>query len=164
MTSAYDFVVKDSKGNDYPLAQHRGRVTMVMNVASQCGYTQNGYEVATALFDKYRDQGFSVLAFPCNQFGGQEPGPVDQVEHLVCTRFKGNFPIMAKVDVNGKDAPPFWDHIKHAQPGILGTTGIKWNFTVFLIDKAGRCVDRLSPGAKLSEVEPKVVALMQAPA
>jgi glutathione peroxidase-type tryparedoxin peroxidase len=159
--TAYDFTVLDAKKQPFDLAQRKGHPTLVMNVASECGYTKGGYEAATALYDKYKDRGFTVLAFPCNQFGSQEPGTEEQIQQFACSRFKANFPIMAKVDVNGPEASPFWEHLKHAKPGLLGTEGIKWNFTGFLIDGEGQVINRYSPSPSVSQVEADLTPLLK---
>jgi glutathione peroxidase-type tryparedoxin peroxidase len=158
--SAFDFTVLDAKKQPYDLAQRRGFPTLVMNVASKCGLTKSGYEAATVLYDKYKDRGFTVLAFPCNQFASQEPGTEEEVQEFACSRFKANFPILAKVDVNGPSASPFWEYMKHARPGLLGTEGIKWNFSGFLIDGEGQVVKRYGPGPSVAEVEADLVKLL----
>lgn len=161
--SVFDFSVLNGKKEPVALSAYRGKVLLVINVATQCGYTKSGYEMTSELYNKYKDHGFEVLAFPCNQFGGQEPGTDEQIQERVCTRIKPPFPLFAKVDVNGSAADPLWDFIKTQKPGLLGTTSIKWNFTSFLINKNGVAVQRFSPGAKVSEVEPVLVQLLQEP-
>eukprot|EP00760_Papus_ankaliazontas_P013350 PhM_4_TR156/c0_g1_i3/m.61434/K00432/gpx; glutathione peroxidase len=157
--SVYDFVVKDLRGREYPMRQHEGQVLLIMNVASQCGYTASGYDTANALFDRYKDKKFNVLAFPCNQFGGQEPGSNEQIAEF-CSMKKAAFPIMDKVEVNGKGADPLWDYMKHAAPGILGTTSIKWNFTKFLVDRNGQVRFRYAPGDKTEIIEKDLLTLI----
>ncbi|KAH9598688.1 Glutathione peroxidase [Trypanosoma melophagium] len=161
MTSIYDFQVNGADGKPYNLAQHKGHPLLIYNVASKCGYTKGGYETATALYNKYRDKGFTVLAFPCNQFGGQEPGTAEEVKEFACTRFKADFPIMAKINVNGSEAHPLYEYMKKEKPGLLGTKAIKWNFTSFLIDKNGVPVERFSPGASVDEIEKKLVPFLK---
>ncbi|ORC87606.1 putative glutathione peroxidase-like protein 3 [Trypanosoma theileri] len=156
----YDFQVLDADHRLYNLSQHKGHPLLIYNVASRCGYTKGGYETATTLYNKYKDKGFTVLAFPCNQFGGQEPGSAQEVKEFACTRFKADFPIMAKIDVNGEKAHPLYEYLKKAKPGLLGTEAIKWNFTSFLVDKNGVPVERFSPGASVSEIEKKLVPLL----
>ncbi|KEG12509.1 trypanothione/tryparedoxin dependent peroxidase 2 [Trypanosoma grayi] len=160
-TSIYDFQTLDADHQLYDLSQHKGHPLLIYNVASKCGYTKSGYETATTLYNKYKDKGFTVLAFPCNQFGGQEPGTELEVKEFVCTRFKARFPIMAKISVNGSNAHPLYEFMKKARPGVLGTKAIKWNFTSFLIDKNGIPVERFSPGASASEIEKKLVPLLR---
>lgn len=161
MSSIYDFQVNGADHKPYDLAQHKGHPLLIYNVASKCGYTKGGYETATELYNKYRDRGFTVLAFPCNQFGSQEPGTEEEVQQFACTRFKAEFPIMEKVNVNGSDEHPLYHYLKQACTGVLGTTSIKWNFTSFLVDKEGHAVERFSPGASTKEIEEKLVKLME---
>ncbi len=150
--NAYDFTVRDSKGRPFPMAQFRGRPTLVMNVASQCGISLSAYPMATELFDKYKDRGFTVVAFPCN-FTGQEPGTEEEIAHFACSKFKAKFPMMKKVEVNGEKADPLWKWLQKAKPGFLGTEFIKWNFTSFLIGCNGQVVERFSPGVSVADVE-----------
>lgn len=162
--SMYEFTgIKDIKGQLFDMGQLRGKVTLVMNVASQCGYTNTGYTTATTLYNKYKEQGFMVIGFPCNQFGGQEPGTADQIHEFACTRYKAEFPLMEKVEVNGKNAHPLWEFLKTKKPGIFGTTGIKWNFTMFLVDRNGQPVERYAPGAKPGDIEPLLTQLLNTP-
>ena len=160
MSSIYDFEVFDAKKAPYDMAQHKGHPVLIMNVASKCGYTESGYAAATELHKKYAEQGFQVLAFPCNQFGGQEPGSEAEVVEMVCKRFKADFPIMSKIDVNGDAAHPMWDYMKKTVPGILGTKSVKWNFTMFLCNGEGVPVERFSPGTKAKDIEKKLVPLL----
>lgn len=157
--SIYDFQLLDADQQLYDLQQHKGSPLLIYNVASRCGYTRGGYETATALYNKYKDKGFTVLAFPCNQFAGQEPGTAQEVKEFACTRFKAEFPIMEKINVNGDKAHPLFEFMKSAKPGLLGTKAIKWNFTSFLIDKNGVPVERFSPGASAEEIEKKLLLL-----
>lgn len=160
MSSIYDFEVLDAKKQPYDLKQHKGKPLLIYNVASKCGYTEGGYTTAQALYSKYKSQGFTVLAFPCNQFAGQEPGTESEIQQFACQRFNAEFPIMAKVDVNGDHAHPLWAYLKKTVPGILGTESIKWNFTSFLVDGNGVPIERYSPGAKEAEVEKKLLPLL----
>ncbi len=161
--SAYDFVVADSKGRDFPMAQFRGRPTLVMNVASRCGYTASGYAMANEVYGKYKDRGFTVLAFPCNQFGKQEPGTDEEISNYVCTIQKSEFPVMKKIDVNGESADPLWKCLQKAKPGLMGTEAIKWNFTSFLIGGDGQVVERFSPGATAAQVEAALLPILASP-
>ena len=117
--------------------------------------------MTTAMHDKYKDKGFTVIGFPCNQFMGQEPGTEEEIVAFACERFKADFPIMQKIEVNGKDASPLWEFLKKSKPGLLGTTGIKWNWTCFLINKEGVPVERFSPMVSAKELEPKIQALLE---
>ncbi|SYZ66740.1 type_II_(glutathione_peroxidase-like)_tryparedoxin_peroxidase [Leishmania braziliensis MHOM/BR/75/M2904] len=163
-SSIYDFQVKDSDHQPYNLSQHKGHPLLIYNVASKCGYTKSGYETATTLYEKYKGRGFTVLAFPCNQFAHQEPGTEAEVKTFACTRFKANFPIMEKVNVNGEKEHPLYCYLKNTCKGILGTTLVKWNFTSFLVDKDGHAVHRFPPGATVEEIEKKLVPLLDAAA
>ena len=156
----FDFPVNNARGEPYDMSQHRGQVVMIMNVASQCGYTQSDYDTANELHAKYKEQGFAVLAFPCNQFGGQEPGTAEEVEATVCKRLKVSYPLLEKVEVNGKGAHPLWQFMCTSVPGILGTTSVKWNFTRFLIDRNGVPVARHAPNSKTPAVEKDLVKLL----
>jgi glutathione peroxidase len=142
--SVYDFTVKDAKGEDVSLRKYEGKVLLIVNVASKCGYTPQYKELAE-IREKYHDRGFEVLAFPCNQFGWQEPGTEDEICEFAKTKYNANFPIFHKIDVNGGQAAPLFDFLKKEQTGILGTTSVKWNFTKFLVDRNGKCVHRFGP-------------------
>lgn len=156
----FDFTVKGANGIPYDLEQHRGKPILCMNVASKCTFTKTGYEAATELYNKYKDRGFTVLAFPCNQFNSQEPGTDAEIKEFACTKFKADFPIMSKCDVNGAAAEPLWEFMKKEQPGILGTTSVKWNFTSFLCNASGKPVKRFSPGTKASEIEKDLLPIL----
>ena len=152
-TSIFDFVVVNNKKQPVDMDEYKGKALLIMNVASQCGYTQKGYTAATELYNRYKDKGFTVLGFPCNQFGSQEPGSNEDIAQFACTRFKADFPLMDKVDVNGDKANPLWDFMKKEQTGILGTTSVKWNFTSFLVGPDGKVVKRYSPGTSADDIE-----------
>ncbi|EPY40196.1 glutathione peroxidase-type tryparedoxin peroxidase [Angomonas deanei] len=139
-----------------------GHPLLIMNVASLCGLTKSGYQAAAELYNTYHKEGFTVLAFPCNQFGAQEPGSEKDVAEMVCTRFKADFPIMEKVEVNGSGAHPLFLYLQEAKPGLLGTKAIKWNFTSFLIDGKGIPVARYSPGTGASTIEKDLKPLLKA--
>ncbi|KAK6141429.1 hypothetical protein DH2020_024834 [Rehmannia glutinosa] len=135
--SIHDFNVKDCKGNDVNLNTYKGKVLLVVNVASKCGFTQQNYTQMTELYSKYKDKGLEILAFPCNQFLYQEPGSSHDAELFACTRFKAEYPIFQKVKVNGPNAAPVYKFLKASKGGCLGSR-IKWNFTKFLVDKDGQ--------------------------
>ncbi|GMH26589.1 hypothetical protein Nepgr_028432 [Nepenthes gracilis] len=158
--SVHDFVVKDASGNDVDLSQYKGKVLLIVNVASQCGLTNSNYSELTKLYEKYKNNGLEILAFPCNQFGGQEPGTNDQIVEFACTRFKAEFPIFDKVNVNGGDAAPIYKYLKSSKGGLLGD-GIKWNFTKFLVDKDGKVVDRYAPTTSPSNIEKDIKKLLE---
>ncbi|KGN53059.1 probable phospholipid hydroperoxide glutathione peroxidase [Cucumis sativus] len=160
--SIFDFTVKDIRGNDVSLSEYKGKVLLIVNVASECGLTKSNYKELNVLYDKYKNQGFEILAFPCNQFAGQEPGNNEQIQETVCTRFKAEFPIFDKVDVNGKDAAPIYKFLKsqEAGRGLFGD-GIKWNFTKFLVNKEGKVVGRYAPTTSPSKIEKDIENLLQ---
>ncbi|NP_001265877.1 probable glutathione peroxidase 3, mitochondrial-like [Cicer arietinum] len=158
--SIYDFTVKDIRGNDVSLSEYSGKVLLIVNVASQCGLTQTNYKELNVIYDKYKNQGFEILAFPCNQFRGQEPGSSEEIQNVVCTRFKAEFPIFDKVEVNGKNAEPLYKFLKGQQGGIFGD-GIKWNFTKFLVNKQGKVVDRYAPTTAPLKIEKDIEKLIK---
>jgi glutathione peroxidase len=151
MTSLYDFNAETLDGKAAPLADYRDKVILIVNTASKCGFTGQ-YAGLEALYRKYREKGVVVLGFPCNQFGAQEPGDAAEIANFCSLTYEVDFPMMRKVDVNGPAAHPLYVWLKRQKPGVLGTTGIKWNFTKFLIDRGGRVVDRFAP-----TVEPKAL-------
>lgn len=144
MTTIADFTVVNNKGEQIDLKQNLGKIILVVNTASKCGFTPQ-YEGLEELFQQYREQGFEVLAFPCNQFGGQEPGNASEIAEFCKVNFGLTFPLMEKVDVNGDDASPLFDWMKAEKPGLMGSKAIKWNFTKFLIDREGNVVKRYAP-------------------
>ena len=144
MTTIADFTVVNNKGEQIDLKQKLGKIILVVNTASKCGFTPQ-YEGLEELFQQYREQGFEVLAFPCNQFGGQEPGNASEIAEFCKVNFGLTFPLMKKVDVNGDDASPLFDWMKAEKPGLMGSKAIKWNFTKFLIDREGNVVKRYAP-------------------
>lgn len=139
-----------------PLSQYQGHVLLVVNVASRCGFTSQ-YKGLQALYEKYKEQGFSVLGFPCNQFGSQEPGDEANIKNFCETNYAVTFPMFAKVDVNGQNADPFFKWLKSSKPGVLGTEGIKWNFTKFLVSREGEVLKRYgsndSPASIVADIE-----------
>ena len=141
MTTIADFSVTTNKGAALDLKDKLGTVLLVVNTASKCGFTPQ-YDGLEKLFQQYNDRGFEVLGFPCNQFGGQEPGNADEIEQFCKVNFGVTFPLMAKVEVNGGNASPLYDWMKSEAKGLMGTTAIKWNFTKFLIDRQGKVVRR----------------------
>ncbi len=144
MASIYDFSVTDIGGKPVRLDRYKGRVMLIVNTASKCGFTPQ-YKGLEALYAKYHAKGFEVLGFPCNQFGEQEPGDAKEIAQFCEINYGVTFPLFAKVDVNGEHAAPLFSFLKSAQPGLLGTEGIKWNFTKFLVDRDGRVVARFAP-------------------
>lgn len=147
MTTIADFTVTTNRGEPLDLKDKLGTVLLVVNTASKCGFTPQ-YDGLEKLYGQYKDRGFEVLGFPCNQFGAQEPGSADEIAEFCKVNFGVTFPLMAKVDVNGADASPLFDWMKAEKKGLMGTSAIKWNFTKFLIDRQGRVVKRYAPTDK----------------
>ena len=144
MPSLYDFSAQTLDGKPAPLADYRGRVVLIVNTASKCGFTPQ-YEGLEALWRDYKDKGLTILGFPCNQFGAQEPGNAEEIANFCSLTYDVSFPMMAKIDVNGAKTDPLYAFLKHEKKGLLGSEGIKWNFTKFLIDKSGKVVARFAP-------------------
>ena len=159
MTSLYDFTAKAADGAALPLADYRGKVLLVVNTASKCGFTPQ-YEGLEELYRKYHDQGFEILAFPCNQFGEQEPGDAEEIANFCKLSYDVSFPVLGKVDVNGKEEDPIWAYLKKQQTGLLGFSGIKWNFTKFLVDRDGNIVARHAPTTKPYQLEEEIKDLL----
>ncbi|KAL6582679.1 putative phospholipid hydroperoxide glutathione peroxidase [Orobanche minor] len=161
--SIHDFTVKlkdsDAKGNDVSLSSYKGKVLLIVNVASKCGLTNSNYTELTKLYEKYKDQGLEILAFPCNQFGSQEPGTNEEIQEFACTRFKAEYPIFDKVEVNGANAAQIYKYMKSVKGGLFGDS-IKWNFSKFLVDKEGRVMDRYAPTTSPLSIEKDVKKLL----
>lgn len=157
--SIYDFKARTIGGEEISLDQYKGKTLLIVNTASECGYTPQ-YAGLEALYKKYRERGFAVLGFPCNQFGQQEPGTEAQIQAFCQKNYGVTFPMFAKIDVNGDRAHPLFDYLKKSLPGILNTEPIKWNFTKFLIDKNGNPVERFAPGTKPESIEKEVEKLL----
>ena len=158
MTSVYDFRAKTLRGDEVSLADYRGQVMLIVNTASKCGFTPQ-YEGLEKLYDKLHGRGLSVLGFPCNQFGKQEPGNEAEIGQFCQVNYGVSFPMFAKIDVNGENAHPLYQYLKHEKPGLLGSERIKWNFTKFLVDRAGKVVARFAPMTKPETIEGPVAAL-----
>jgi glutathione peroxidase len=154
-----DFEVKAPGGGTAALAGHAGKVLLIVNVASKCGFTPQ-YAGLEALHRRFADKGFAVLGFPCNQFAGQEPGDAQEIATFCTTTYDVTFPVFAKIDVNGPGADPLYAHLKAAAPGMLGTRSIKWNFTKFLIDRSGKVVRRYAPTIKPDDIARDIEALL----
>lgn len=159
MTTIADFTVITNRGEPLDLSEKLGKVLLVVNTASKCGFTPQ-YDGLEKLFEGYKDRGFEVLGFPCNQFGGQEPGDADEIAEFCKLNFGVTFPLMAKVDVNGANASPLFDWMKAEAPGLMGSKGIKWNFTKFLIDRQGNVVKRYAPQDTPERIAKDVEALL----
>jgi glutathione peroxidase len=147
----YDHPIKTLAGQPTTLADFKGKVLLIVNTASACGYTPQ-YKGLEELHRKFKDKGFAVLGFPCNQFGAQEPGTSTEIATFCEKNFGVTFPMYEKVDVNGSHAHPLFAELKSEAPGILGTEGIKWNFTKFLVDKTGKVVKRYAPNDEPSAI------------
>ena len=159
MTTIADFTVDLPGGKQINLADKQGKVLLVVNTASKCGFTPQ-YDGLEALWKQYGERGFEVLAFPCNQFGGQEPGTADQIEEFCKVNFGLSFPLMAKVEVNGPNETPLYSWLKSEAPGVMGTKSIKWNFTKFLIDRDGKVVRRYGPTDKPQSIAKDIEKLL----
>ena len=159
MTSIYDFSAETLDGQPAPLADFRDKVVLIVNTASQCGFTKQ-YAGLEELYRKYRDRGLVVVGFPCNQFGAQEPGDAEAIRTFCSLTYDVDFPMMRKVDVNGPKAHPLYDYLKGAKKGVLGTEGIKWNFTKFLVDRAGNVVGRFAPTTEPKALEGAIERLL----
>jgi len=145
--SVHEFSVKKPDGSDQKLADFKGGPILIVNTASKCGFTPQ-YQGLEALQRTYGPRGLTVIGFPCNQFGAQEPGDAEEIKNFCSLTYDVTFPLMAKIEVNGDKADPLYDYLKAEKPGVLGTKGIKWNFTKFLIDKDGKVVARYAPTDK----------------
>ena len=159
MTAITDFHVKAADGSDADLSAYAGKVLLVVNVASKCGFTPQ-YEGLEALHRRYADRGFEVLGFPCNQFGAQEPGNAEEIASFCSLTYDVTFPVFAKIDVNGSSADPLYGELKKQAPGFLGTEGIKWNFTKFLVGRDGQVVERYAPTTKPEEIAADIEKLL----
>jgi glutathione peroxidase len=159
MSTAYDFTAETLDGQPAPLAEHRGEVMLIVNTASKCGFTPQ-YAGLEALYRKYKDRGLVILGFPCNQFGAQEPGNAEEIARFCSLTYDVSFPMMRKIDVNGPATHPLYAWLKSQKKGVLGTSGIKWNFTKFLIDREGRVVGRFAPTATPQSLEGAVEAAL----
>ena len=144
MSTLYDYTVDDIHGKPVKLDRYKGKVVLVVNTASKCGFTPQ-YKGLEALYEKYHVKGLEVLGFPCNQFGAQEPGSEEEIESFCEVNYGVTFPLFAKIDVNGDDAAPLYKHLKKEKPGLLGSEAIKWNFTKFLVDRNGKVIARFAP-------------------
>ena len=159
MTSLFDFSATRLDGSEEPLSAYHDRVVLVVNVASKCGFTPQ-YAGLEALWREYAVRGLVILGFPCNQFGAQEPGSSDEIAAFCSTTYEVSFPMFGRIEVNGDSTHPLYRWLKSAEPGILGTEAIKWNFTKFLVDRAGRPVARFAPTVKPDELRPRIEALL----
>ncbi len=159
MSSVTDFKVKTADGGEAALADYRGKVLLIVNTASKCGFTPQ-YEGLETLHRDYGARGFEVLAFPCNQFGAQEPGDAAEIANFCSLTYDVTFPVFAKIDVNGDQADPLFERLKSDAPGVLGSKAIKWNFTKFLVNRDGKVVDRFAPTTKPEDIRKHIEKLL----
>jgi glutathione peroxidase len=157
--NVHDFTVAMPGGGTQALNAYKGKVLLVVNTASKCGFTPQ-YKGLEALHRKYEDKGLVVLGFPCNQFGAQEPGDEEEIKTFCSLNYDVSFPLAKKIDVNGDNADPLWKHLKGQQAGLLGSRGIKWNFTKFLVDKDGKVVGRYAPTVTPEALEKDIEKLL----
>ncbi len=159
MKSLYDFTCQRITGEDQPLSAYQDTVLLIVNTASKCGFTPQ-FQGLEALYKQYQSQGFEVLGFPCNQFGSQDPGSPEDI-HLFCQANYGvSFPMFTKIEVNGPNAHPLYQHLKTEAPGLMGSEAIKWNFTKFLVDQSGRVQERFAPTTKPEDIAPTIQKLV----
>jgi glutathione peroxidase len=159
MSPVYDFTASSLDGREKPLSDFSGQVLLVVNTASKCGFTPQ-YEGLEALYRKYQPQGFVVLGFPCNQFGGQEPGDAAEIASFCSRTYAVTFPMFGKIDVNGASAHPLYRYLKEEAKGVLGTGAIKWNFTKFLVDRKGKVAARFAPSVTPDALEKEIEKLL----
>ena len=159
MTSVYDYSATLADGTTTSLSDYKGQVLLIVNTASKCGFTPQ-YEGLEKLHATHKDAGFAVLAFPCNQFGSQEPGSTEEIVEFCEMRFQTSFPLFEKIDVNGTNSHPLYKHLKSEVKGLVGTERIKWNFTKFLINRDGKVVGRFGSQKKPADIESEIMALL----
>jgi glutathione peroxidase len=159
MSAITEMSVKAANGTPVDLSAYSGQVLLIVNTASKCGFTPQ-YEGLEALHRKYKDRGFEVLGFPCNQFGAQEPGDATEIANFCTLTYDVTFPMFAKIDVNGSNADPLFEKLRKDAPGLMGSTSIKWNFTKFLVDRAGKTVSRYAPTTKPEDIESDIEKLL----
>ncbi len=155
----YDFTVTSMMGLPKSLADYKGKVLLIVNTASKCGFTPQ-YAGLQALYEQYHDKGLEILGFPCNQFMGQEPGTNEEIQNFCQVNYGVSFPMFAKIDVNGADTHPLYEYLKKAAPGALGMTAVKWNFTKFLVDAQGNVLKRFAPNVEPADIAPEIEALL----
>lgn len=159
MDRIYDFSARDIAGQDVSIGDYRGKVLLIVNTASKCGFTPQ-YEGLETLYRDLSARGLVVLGFPCNQFGGQEPGDADEIASFCKLTYDVDFPMFAKIDVNGPQASPLFEWLKNEAPGVLGSKAIKWNFTKFLVNREGQVVGRFAPTTKPDALRADIEALL----
>ena len=159
--NVYDFTCKTNSDQNRSLTDFEGKVLLIVNTASKCGFTPQ-FAGLEELYDKYHDRGLEILGFPCNQFGKQDPGSNDEITEFCQLNYGVSFPMFGKIEVNGRAADPLYQHLKREAPGALGTRGIKWNFTKFLVDSSGAVVKRFAPATTPRQLEKDIEALLGA--
>jgi glutathione peroxidase len=159
MTTVYDFSAKTIDGDEQKLDAFKGKTLLIVNVASKCGFTPQ-YKGLEALYEKFRDQGLVVLGFPCDQFGHQEPGDEEEIKSFCSLTYDVQFPMFAKIEVNGANTHPLYKYLKHEAKGLLGTEAVKWNFTKFLVGKDGNVIRRYAPNDTPQGIEKDVAAAL----
>jgi glutathione peroxidase len=159
MTSVYDYTARSLDGSDVALSDYRGKVLLIVNTASECGFTPQ-YSTLEVLYKEYQARGLSVLAFPCNQFGRQEPGSAAEIGAFCHRNYGITFPVFAKIEVNGPGAHPLYQYLKNEKRGLFSTRTIKWNFTKFLIDRAGNAAARFAPNTTPQSLRPAIEKLL----
>ena len=160
MSNIYDFDCKNAQGDTVSLSDYKNKVLLIVNTASKCGFTPQ-YEGLNNLHLKYSDEDFSVLGFPCNQFGKQEPGTNQEIQEFCSINFQNKFPVFGKIDVKGPSADPLYQHLTEEKPVLLGSKNIKWNFTKFLVDQNGNVIARFAPKTKPEDIEKEINALLK---
>ena len=157
--TVYDFSAKTITGEEKSLRDYEGKVLLIVNVASKCGFTPQ-YKGLQSVYEKYKEQGFEILGFPCNQFGGQEPGTEEDITSFCELNYGVSFPMFAKVDVKGEGAHPLYIYMTEQAPGIFGMKAVKWNFTKFLIGRDGKVIDRFAPKTKPADLEKEIEKIL----
>lgn len=158
--SIYDFSAKSIDGKIVSMKDFEGKVILIVNVASECGFTPQ-YEGLQSLYEKYKDKGFVILGFPCNQFGLQEPGTDEEIKQFCESKYNISFPMFSKIEVNGDNTHPLYTYLKNVAPGVLASKDIKWNFTKFLVDKKGNVIERYAPATKPASIESRIDSLLK---
>ena len=156
----YDFKVKNITGQEVSMSEYKGKVILIVNVASKCGFTPQ-YKGLEELYQKYKDKGFLILGFPCNQFGSQEPGTNAEIKEFCSSNYNVTFPLFDKIEVNGDNVHPLYKYLKSQAKGMLGTESIKWNFTKFLVDKNGKVIDRFASMTKPESLHEDIEKLLK---
>ena len=159
MSDIYKFDCKNAQGEVVSLEDYKNKILLIVNTASKCGFTPQ-YEGLNDLHLKFKDKDFSVLGFPCNQFGKQEPGSNADIQEFCSLNYDVSFPVLAKIEVNGDNEEPLYGHLKSEQPGIMGSKGIKWNFTKFLVNRDGKVLHRFAPKTTPAEIEKEIESIL----